>query len=282
MSTLKPPPHTYSKHPERDKGLFVQGVGYEEAMLGDMVYRQHGLPIYQFMLFHGPCCVNEGDALLNADEPGFICWAPGSCHHYGLEGAYLTHSWILAKGERFERLLAQAGIEVDRFYPFQDFEAFLFCVEGLYREISGLHQPDETLLENCLKNLFIEIKRSLGRGGEKRLPHFIYNILKEIHKNYIREWSLDELASLGHISKSHLCSSFKEHMGVPPLEYLINLRIREAEMLLSNENLSVADIAEQCGYSSLYYFSRQFKKVNGLSPREYRTQQYDAGRLMKD
>ena len=63
---------------------------------------------------------------------------------------------------------------------------------------------------------------------------------------------------------------FKEHTGLAPNQYLLEVRIRKARELLTNTTLTVTAIAEETGFKSSFYFSRFFKKRAGLSPRQYR------------
>ncbi|MBW2690331.1 MAG: helix-turn-helix transcriptional regulator, partial [Deltaproteobacteria bacterium] len=78
------------------------------------------------------------------------------------------------------------------------------------------------------------------------------------------------LASFLGISASHLSASFKKNIGTPPMRYLLELRLTRAAYLLANVNMSVSQVAREAGFSDPLYFSRQFKKRFGLSPRHYR------------
>ena len=74
-----------------------------------------------------------------------------------------------------------------------------------------------------------------------------------------------------HMSETHLRRVFRAEMGVSPVEYLIGERLRRAkELLISDRDKQLSEIGEECGYSSLYYFSASFKKTVGISPSEYR------------
>jgi len=79
------------------------------------------------------------------------------------------------------------------------------------------------------------------------------------------------LAELLGFSEVHFRKQFAQLYGMPPHQYIVELRIRRAKQLLSDGILSVSAIAEQCGFSSVYHFSRAFKNHIGISPREYAT-----------
>lgn len=81
-----------------------------------------------------------------------------------------------------------------------------------------------------------------------------------------------ELAATYNMSTAHFIRSFKEAYGTTPTNYRILCQIMQAKNLLSDTELSIGAIAEQCGFSDAFYFSRIFKKHAGLSPSLYRRQ----------
>ena len=91
-----------------------------------------------------------------------------------------------------------------------------------------------------------------------------------IFNNYsYSDFALDEAIRELPFHYDYLRKLFKKEMGMTPLEYLTNLRMKKAETMLSimwGRDYSVAEIAEQCGYDDALYFSRVFKKYFGCSP----------------
>ncbi|WP_246067254.1 helix-turn-helix domain-containing protein [Paenibacillus koleovorans] len=71
------------------------------------------------------------------------------------------------------------------------------------------------------------------------------------------------------VSKTQLKATFKARTGLTLTEYLNKLRLEEAKVLIREEALSFTEIADRLGYSSIHYFSRQFKKATGMAPSEY-------------
>ena len=72
------------------------------------------------------------------------------------------------------------------------------------------------------------------------------------------------------MSKSPLLKHFKEAIGITPLQYQLHLRISDAATLLNTSHENVSEIAFQCGFADSNYFSRQFKRITGMTPSEYR------------
>lgn len=92
-----------------------------------------------------------------------------------------------------------------------------------------------------------------------------------IDANYKSTITLKQLASLCFMSDNYFHSLFKKEFTVTPNNYILQLRMNEALNLLSNTNLSVKEVARECGYPDAAYFSRTFSKYFGLSPNKYRS-----------
>lgn len=82
--------------------------------------------------------------------------------------------------------------------------------------------------------------------------------------------NLEELADIAGMSKRSLARAFHEATGVSPIAYLIQLRINRAAAMLRSSADSITDIAFRVGFTDSNYFTRQFSKQTGISPRRYR------------
>lgn len=96
-------------------------------------------------------------------------------------------------------------------------------------------------------------------------------------KNYIdihftEKITLNELSEQFYINKYYLTRIFKEQFGMPISQYIMQLRITHAKQNLRFTTLSIEEIAVKCGLEDANYFSRAFRKVEGVSPGEYRKQ----------
>ena len=89
-------------------------------------------------------------------------------------------------------------------------------------------------------------------------------------KNYFEDISVKKLSTLCTISEPHFNRLFKETLKYTPLEYLYNIRIKMACLLLESEKYSIMEISLQVGYTSITSFNRHFKRIKGISPKEWR------------
>jgi AraC-like DNA-binding protein len=82
--------------------------------------------------------------------------------------------------------------------------------------------------------------------------------------------SVEEMASINHLSASHFTSLFRKATGMSPLEYFIHLKLQKACLLLYTSDVKIKAIADTLGYDDPYYFSRLFKKYMNVAPEKYR------------
>ena len=100
----------------------------------------------------------------------------------------------------------------------------------------------------------------------------IHEIASYINTHYKNPVHLENVAELFFLSPAHLSRSFRKVTGFTFTEYLNQVRIKEAKQLLANPSLSLTYIAHEVGYQSSTHFSRVFRSVCFLSPREFRKQ----------
>ena len=126
------------------------------------------------------------------------------------------------------------------------------------------------------RSLFIEMLSLLlqWKGGN----NFNYDKVRKVERaiqymteHYFSPLTLQELADNLGISPSYFGNIFKDVTGKSPITYLIDIRLRKAKDLLL-DGYSVSEVAEKVGFSDLYYFSKCFKKNEGVSPSHYKTQ----------
>lgn len=100
----------------------------------------------------------------------------------------------------------------------------------------------------------------------------IYHIQKLMSEDLARQWSLEEMANRVGLSVPRFKHLFKEITGLPPMTFLFKLRLKKARDLLAQKDsfLQIKEIRRQCGIYSEDRFSKEFKKVYGLSPVAYR------------
>ncbi|XRG77159.1 AraC family transcriptional regulator [Rossellomorea sp. GAMAL-10_SWC] len=99
----------------------------------------------------------------------------------------------------------------------------------------------------------------------------IHQTLIYIHDHFAEKLSLSDVAREVHTNHTYLSRKFHEEVGVSFSEYLIDYRIQAAKRYLTNNpNWNISDVAENSGFNSQHYFSTLFRKIEGITPKEYR------------
>ena len=101
----------------------------------------------------------------------------------------------------------------------------------------------------------------------------IHKITDYIHENYTSDITLELLSQEFYLNPSYLCRLFKEVMNLTVVEYLNQIRVKNAELYLTSTDKSIMEISQLLGFSSQTYFNRVFKSIMMITPSEYRKQQ---------
>lgn len=109
-------------------------------------------------------------------------------------------------------------------------------------------------------------------SGSHLLYEKLYDLRKELENSPEKNWTIDIMCDMLHISRSTLQKNYKAFFGKSIIDELIIFRIAKAKQLLINTTCSLTKVAEICGYSSDTYLIKQFKKIEGVTPNEYREQ----------
>ncbi|WNS42924.1 response regulator [Paenibacillus sp. MMS20-IR301] len=136
---------------------------------------------------------------------------------------------------------------------------------GLCYDAEGLFSVEHW--QSQLKSLLQRLSSGTGQAQGSRL---VLEIREYLNQNYAQDMTLQHIAERFFISRENVSRKFKQITGENLSDYLTNLRVEKAKMLLQNTNLRLSQISELVGYEDEKYFSRVFKKSTGVTPREYR------------
>ena len=148
----------------------------------------------------------------------------------------------------------------------------------IFSELTSYHQSDHVYAHLLAKSKLMEL-----------LAYFIMNIdvdditfknlnsikklskvLTYIDSNIEQNITIHELAEIAFMHPNYFIRFFKQKIGVPPIQYITRKKIAKAKDLLTSTTSSVSEISQQIGFSDLFYFSKQFKKIVGVTPTEFR------------
>lgn len=122
------------------------------------------------------------------------------------------------------------------------------------------------------------IRSIFGETLDMRAVSSDYSVARAQHyieQHYMDNITVEKLANLGYMSKTSFNRRFKNEIGITPIEYLIEVRIKLSKLMLKRKDNPMTDIAMRCGFGSSAHFSSCFQKHVGISPSEYRDKYAD-------
>ena len=118
------------------------------------------------------------------------------------------------------------------------------------------------------KGLYVENKQESVRSSHKISR--IKNVLEYVEKHFQSPITLGELAEVAGMNPQYFCRAFKEVTMQSPMDYVIYYRVEQAVRLLAATDMSVMDVALECGFNDCSYFIRVFKRQKNITPNQYR------------
>lgn len=260
----------------RETLLHIQEIGSLKA-LQPHISKRSNLDSYLFFY------VSEGSGNLNYNGTNYSL-KQGECVFLDCNGSYFhetkqnlwTLHWIHFSGPAmrgiYEKYRQRGGLPVLR-------PKSLSRYEKLWEELFSLASSEDYIrdmrMNEKLSALLTRImEESWNPAAQIRSEK--KNQLSAIHTylqgHFTEHILLDELANSFYINKYYMERIFKEQFGVPINQYLLQLRITKAKQMLRFTDNSIEEIGFACGIGAPQYFSRTFRKIEGISPSEYRKQ----------
>ena len=207
------------------------------------------------------------DKLFSVSAGNFVLIPPGKLHRTG--GEYGLRTLINFRREFLETVYTKPMVDrmlscFDRWWLNPDREQQAVCITYLKKMLS-----EKDGMENAitLGLLLLELSKCNSREFAN---DSVSAIVAYINVNYHRLHSIEEVAEAFFISKYHLCRIFKNAMKITVIEYLNQVKIKQACHLLINTKKDMTEIAKLCGFHSAAYFSKVFRKLMNQKPMEYR------------
>ena len=164
------------------------------------------------------------------------------------------------------------------FHPGDEcYEEVAYYIKNIYK-----YNTDNSYSPDYVKGYFYHLYAFFQKIGfmepqtidtSKKGYDKIHKITDYINENYAENITLESLSQDFYINPSYLCRLFKDVTNLTIVEYLNQIRVKNAELLLTSSNKSIMEISQLLGFSSQTYFNRVFKNIMMLNPSEYRKQQ---------
>ena len=200
---------------------------------------------------------------------------PRQEQHYEYFGAEKPEVyWVHFTGGNVKNILRKYEIPMDDpvFYSGVS-STYSYIFKEMINELQTCRTGFEELLVMYLKQIFLLVQRT----RQEQKPSVATYIQEEMeyarryfNEHYNEDISIQNFAESRNMSVSWFNRNFKQVVNHTPMQYLLVIRINNAASLLETTDYSMSEIAAIVGYEDALYFSRLFRKIKGVSPREYR------------
>lgn len=238
---------------------------------------------------------DKGDVTVFADDKSFVLeqgnvifHKPNEWHNVranGVDAANITiitfaspskamsffENKILAVGQKQKELLSKIVSEYTNAFKTPLNDPYTTHLERR----SNAAVASEQLIKLFLCEFLILFLRN-NPSGRQRTVRSIHSsdatlnlLINYMEQNITKTVTLKELMEYSGTNRTAIENIFRENLGKGAVEYFLILKIELAKKYLREDNYNITQISEILGYSSIHYFSRQFKKITGMTPTEY-------------
>ncbi len=213
-------------------------------------------------------------------KKGTLCFIGAGKYHYTMPDSPETYdrSKLFVLPDKLKKILSLMSSE-NNFSNFSEGglvysiidDAEREAVEHIFDELEK-HRDGEyfedIVVSSCIKLMIMISQNSTEKTAN--VAGALSRAIAYINSNIFRDITIDEICTAIHISKYHFCRRFRENTGMTVMTYILKTRIVLAKNLLLSEKISVSDVSNRCGFSSISYFCRVFKDETGMTPLEFR------------
>lgn len=207
---------------------------------------------------------------------GFLLFPGQIAAHSSDENLPWEYTWLEFDGLRVREMLEIAGLSKDS--PIYRASSKDLRMNMLNEMLYIAEHADESpfhLIGHLYLFLDYLTKSSntmkMKQGGRQK-DFYIKEALSFVEQNFQNDISVEDIAACCGLNRSYFGKIFRDAMGKSPQEFLMNYRMAKAAELLKLTQLSIGDIGNAVGYPNQLHFSRAFKNIYGISPRDWRNQ----------
>lgn len=207
---------------------------------------------------------------------GFLIFPEQITTYYADQHSPWEYSWIEFDGLRVKEALSLTDFSLNHpiYHPHsKDLQ------EQMVKEMNYIISHPKESSFHLLGHLYLFFDYFIQSAKSTRLTqsskmsdYYIQEAIHYMEQNFQNDISIEEIAAVCGINRSYLGKIFRYSIGRSPQEFLMNYRMVKATELLKLTTLSIADIGTAVGYGNPLHFSRAFKNIYGVSPREWRNE----------
>lgn len=234
--------------------------------------RRNILDCFVVCRFSTPFLYESNGILKEGHKGEMLIMSPGNVVYHGpvSENEIFVNDWMYVYGEDFEELLKKYPLPLNMAFDTENINYLGFALKNAENELIMKQTGYKEKINCCITECIIDIFRSYNKlNNESRELLEIETARIKMLKSFDYDWTLFDLSQLVGYSESHFSALYKKRFNTSPKADLIKYRIEQAKNMLTYGTLSISEISAKCGFKSIYYFSKYFKKITGYSPSSY-------------
>jgi AraC-type DNA-binding domain-containing proteins len=236
--------------------------------------RPNGRIDFLFLFVKSPCTFIVENSSFAITCPSVLLLGSNTPHRYFPTESEYRDDYLHFAVENQKEFLEELIFPLNQPIQISNNSSINDILRMLYREFSLESRNSHQIFTLLIQLLMIKTGEEWHMNRQQLLNNPHYHDLLEIRNRILsapnKNWSVDELAELAHLSHAYFQVMYKKTFGVTCITDVINTKISQAKILLSSTNLSVNQIAQELGYNEVYHFIRQFKKNCGITPGSFR------------
>lgn len=233
---------------------------------------QHTSSGYEFYLFQSDAIINLPSGISEVKYGDCILYGENDQVDIKASGEPIECSLISYKSADCKKLLSEIDFEVSKIYrPVQT-----YFVDSILDKITKEYNAKDLHFDKALsihiQELLLKISRFVRQDFVLSLPDHAQKLRElrtEVHENFPKRWTIENMSQIMGLSASRFASLYKQIFNISPTEDLIRTRIDQSKKMLSTTKVSIKKVSAACGFESVHYFHRAFKKRIGITPKHF-------------
>lgn len=254
----------------------VNRVGYHYFNFAGLeIYRPQGSGDYLLLFFRVPAEVMQHGEYITVPADHFFLYNKGNAQIYRKMDDIFINDWIHFDIDSYDEYFEKLGIPFQTPFTLANNKLITDMLGDIYIEFFNDGEQHEFIMDYKVNAMFHKLSDmyQMGKKQSSAVSKY-YNVLSQIRREILDYQyvpaNVEEVAGRANMSASYLQHLYKETFNTTLGQDIIKGKINYAEQLLQLKADSISEIARQCGYDNLEHFSRQFKKLKGISPQKFR------------
>lgn len=238
------------------------------------VTRPNGYPYYLFLLIKTPALfVIDGKEII-AESNSAIIYDKNHPHYYSSYNNTYINDWIHFKEQNGTDYFKALNLPLNTIIKIYDDTFICELIKLMSNEYHSMNINKTKTINLLLQTMFVKLSEVISNDKNKKHINLYYaklvSLRNDIYNNPKFQWTINIMAKKINVSSAYFQKIYRETFGISCIADIIDCRINYSKDILSKTNMTIKEVADECGYKNDVHFMRQFKKHVGTTPSEYR------------